>query len=150
MKRQKVQNELIVAIQAGSLKSTSSIMSAISKMANIAGGLPSVQQGGQLTTTMHIVNADGHPNYMADIDTTGTGNSFQPINVVSGGTGSPGILGDEGLGFDIAQMPMNMSVVLQMPNTPCTGTAPDGTTGMCLLRVYNNAAAGSYCALKCC
>jgi len=124
-------------------------MSAISKMANIAGGLPTVQQGGQLTTTMHIVNADGHPNYMADIDTTGTGSNFQPINIVSGGSGTAGILGDQGLGFDITQMPMNMSVVLQMPNSPCTGTAPDGTTGMCLLRVYNNAAAGSCCFVNC-
>lgn len=124
--------------------STSSIMSAISKMASMASGLPTVEQGSQLMTTMHIVNADGNPNYMADIDTTGTGSNFQSVNIVSGGTGAGGILGDQGLAFDIANMPMNSSVVVQMPNSPCTGTAPDGTQGMCLLRVYNNAAAGTY------
>ncbi|KAF2098419.1 hypothetical protein NA57DRAFT_77211 [Rhizodiscina lignyota] len=125
----------------GAMKDTASIMQAVSNMMSMAGGLPQVNSGGTLTVTMHQVNADGAPTYKADIDTTGTGNGFTPINVISGGQGAPGILGDQGLSFNIGQLPANNTVQIQMPTGGCTGAAPDGSSNSMLM---NNAAAGGF------
>lgn len=94
---------------------------------------------------MHQVNADGAPTYFADVDTTGTGMNFQPAQVTAGGQGAGGILGDQGLSFNIGSLPANNTVQVQMPSTACTGTDPTtGATGMCIMRVYNKAAAGGF------
>jgi hypothetical protein len=50
--------------------------------------LPQVTQGGSVSGTLHIVTSDGAGPYKAMVDTTGTGTSWTPMEVV---TQVPGI-----------------------------------------------------------
>lgn len=133
--------------QNGALKDAGSIQSAIQTMMTASGGLPSVSPGGTLTVMMHQVNADGAPTYSADVDPSGTGTgTFQQMTVTSGGQGAAGVLGDQGLSFNIGSLPANNTVTMQVPaGMTCTGAAPDGSSNsMCVARLKNNAAAGGF------
>lgn len=64
--------------------------SAAAAMVGTMGGMPMVTQGGTVSMTVHQVNADGAGPYTCMVDPTGTGNSFQPMTVVTNVPGRNG------------------------------------------------------------
>ncbi|KAI9137206.1 hypothetical protein BKA69DRAFT_1099244 [Paraphysoderma sedebokerense] len=91
------------------------------------GGLPSVAPGQPLTLTVHQVNGDGAGPFNCELDQTGTGKSFQNLEV---STQVPGRNGRNRKG-----QKTDHPLVVQMPqNLACTGGA-DGN--MCMVRCRN-------------
>jgi len=104
--------------------------------AAVTSGLPQVSAGGQLTMTLHQINADGAGPYTCMIDMTGTGQSFQQLVVTSN---VPGNRGNR-----IAGSLTDFSLVAAMPaNMQCVG-ASGTATGICMVRCQNPAAAGPF------
>jgi len=75
-----------MTIQAGEINIPTAMQSVITQN----GGLPQVSPGGELTMTLHQVNADGAGPYECMIDQTGTGASFTPITVTQNVPGQDG------------------------------------------------------------
>ncbi|CUS07535.1 unnamed protein product [Tuber aestivum] len=104
-----------MTLQAGEIDIPTAMQSVIAQN----GGLPQVSPGGELTMTLHQVNADGAGPYQCMIDQTGTGESFTPMVVTQN---VPGEEGRERDGSETAFMPANME---------CTGTA-GAMAGICV------------------
>ena len=68
------------------------IPAAINKVSKAFGGLPTIPANGTLTMGMFQVNADGGGPFLAEINTDGTGQSWQPIDVLSQPPGVNGVL----------------------------------------------------------
>jgi len=75
-----------MTIQAGEINIPTAMQSVITQN----GGLPQVSPGGELTMTLHQVNADGAGPYECMIDQTGTGASFTPMTVTQNVPGREG------------------------------------------------------------
>ncbi|KZV86997.1 hypothetical protein EXIGLDRAFT_752515 [Exidia glandulosa HHB12029] len=96
-------------------------------------GLPSADENGQVTMTLHQVNQDGAGPYTCDVSTDATGNDFQEMDVV---TNVPGFLSLSGATAE------DFPLVAQMPaGATCTG-GPDGNA--CIVRCRNKAIAGPF------
>ncbi|KAF3936021.1 hypothetical protein ABW19_dt0204018 [Dactylella cylindrospora] len=111
------------------------VQSGVSAMA-AQGTIPQVTAGGQLTMTLHQVNADGAGPYACMIDMTGTGASFQPLQVTTQ------VPGERGRDRDGNTTPHPL-VVAMPANMQCTGTA-GGATGICMVRCQNPARNGPF------
>ncbi|RPA82386.1 hypothetical protein BJ508DRAFT_208309 [Ascobolus immersus RN42] len=113
------------------------IASSMSALVNDMGGLPQVTAGGELTMTLHQVNADGAGPYTCMIDMSGTGASYTSIVVTQNVPGSRRGRNRDGEASDfplVAQLPANMQ---------CTGSMA-GMTGICMVRCQNPARAGPF------
>lgn len=67
------------------------IASGVAAQIQQSGSLPEIAPGGTFAMTLHQVNRDGAGPYTCEIDTTGTGNNFQPMTVL---TNVPGVGGN--------------------------------------------------------
>lgn len=101
-----------------------------------ANGLATAGADGSVTMTVHQVNQDGAGPFTCDVDATGTGKSFQSMDVTQNvpGQNLPFI------GSLSGTTTTNFKLVAQMPaGTKCTGTG-----GACLVRCRNAAIAGPF------
>ncbi|KAI5861645.1 hypothetical protein GGS23DRAFT_575982 [Durotheca rogersii] len=98
--------------------------------------LPQVTPGGQLTMTLHQVNADGAGPYSCMINDDGTGQNWDDIQVTQSppGEDSRDRNGNETDFPLIAAIPANQE---------CTGTVA-GQSDVCLVRCQNGARAGPF------
>lgn len=75
------------------------------------GALPEVVPGQTFSMTLHQVNGDGAGPYTCELDTTGTGNNFQPITVATNVPGKNGRSGARAEDFPLTvQMPSNVKL----------------------------------------
>ncbi|KAI0517024.1 hypothetical protein F5B22DRAFT_143652 [Xylaria bambusicola] len=105
-------------------------------MAETGDQLPQISQGGELTMTLHQVNADGGGPYTCEINADGTGENWTPLTVT---TTPPGrnSRNREGAATDFP-------LVAAIPdNQECTGTVA-GQDNACLVRCMNAARAGPF------
>ncbi|KAH7173269.1 uncharacterized protein B0J16DRAFT_349814 [Fusarium flagelliforme] len=99
--------------------------------------LPQVSQGGSIEMTVHQVNSDGAGPYTCMINSDGTGNSWENIQVTTNlegndrGRNRDGEMGDFPL---VASIPAGQE---------CTGTVA-GEENVCLVRCQNPARAGPF------
>ncbi|KAK5625188.1 hypothetical protein RRF57_000904 [Xylaria bambusicola] len=105
-------------------------------MAETGDQLPQVSQGGELTMTLHQVNADGGGPYTCQINADATGESWEDLTVT---TTPPGrnSRNREGAATDfplVAAIPADQK---------CTGTVA-GQDNACLVRCKNDAGAGPF------
>ncbi|RYP40764.1 hypothetical protein DL769_011721 [Monosporascus sp. CRB-8-3] len=98
--------------------------------------LPQVSPGGELSMTLHQVNADGAGPYTCDINADGTGQTWESIQV----TQSPP--GDDSRDRDGAATDFPMTAAIPA-DQQCTGTAA-GQENLCLVRCMNGARAGPF------
>ncbi|RPA74093.1 hypothetical protein BJ508DRAFT_333395 [Ascobolus immersus RN42] len=100
------------------------------------GGLPQVTAGGQLSMTLHQINADGAGPYRCTLDQTGTGQNFQNVEVA---TNVPGFLG-----LSLGNSATDLPLVVTMPaGLACTGSM-GGMENICMVRCQNQALAGPF------
>ncbi|KAF5350276.1 hypothetical protein D9758_007808 [Tetrapyrgos nigripes] len=94
-----------------------------------SGSLPSIAADGSVTMTIHQVNADGGGPYVAEVNTDGTGQTWQTITVTQQVPGANGLLRGG---------PVDSQLVAVVPQgTKCTG----GDSGnACLVRINNGGA----------
>jgi len=105
-------------------------------IANFDGPIAQVKEGGQLTMTVHQINADGAGPYTCMVDTTATGESFTAMQVV---TDVPGKNGRDRTG-----QKTDFPLVVQMAaGTQCTGKV-GATENVCMVRCQNPARAGPF------
>lgn len=98
--------------------------------------LPQITAGGELTMTLHQVNADGAGPYTCMINDDGTGANWDDIEV----TQSPP--GDDSRDRDGNET--DFPLVAAIPaNQECTGTVA-GQDNACLVRCQNGARAGPF------
>ncbi|KAI1487756.1 hypothetical protein F5X96DRAFT_672353 [Biscogniauxia mediterranea] len=105
-------------------------------MAETGDQLPQVTQGGQLTMTLHQVNADGAGPYTCMINDDGTAETWQDIDVTTSPPGENSRDRD-GAATDfplVAAIPADQN---------CTGTVA-GQDNTCLVRCQNGARAGPF------
>lgn len=105
-------------------------------MAETGDSLPQITQGGELTMTLHQVNADGGGPYTCQINADGTGETWESITVT---TTPPGrnSRNRDGAATDFP-------LVAAIPNDQaCTGTVA-GQDNACLVRCMNDANAGPF------
>ncbi|KAJ4159998.1 uncharacterized protein LMH87_007933 [Akanthomyces muscarius] len=99
-----------------------------------AGAVTQVKAGGEVTVTIHQVNADGAGPFFCDIDqTSNSGVNLQNLTVVDNVPGTNGLSQAKAQAFDVrVKMPDDLK---------CTG----GSTGnVCTVRCRNNAVAGPF------
>lgn len=97
--------------------------------------LPQVSSGGTLTMTLHQINGDGAGPMTCQVDTTGTGSSFEAMDIT---TNVPGTNGNSNAANQ------DFPLVAVMPaGTICAGTVA-GQSGICLIKCANPAAAGPF------
>ncbi|KZV86992.1 hypothetical protein EXIGLDRAFT_741483 [Exidia glandulosa HHB12029] len=101
--------------------------------AAVDAGLPTADENGQVSMTLHQVNGDGAGPYTCDVSTDATGNSFQAMTVVTQVPGKNSRSRAKATDF---------ALVAQMPaGATCTG-GPAGNA--CIVRCRNDAAAGPF------
>ncbi|GAP88553.1 putative mas3 protein [Rosellinia necatrix] len=105
-------------------------------MAETGDQLPQITQGGELTMTLHQVNADGGGPYTCEINADGTGQTWESITVT---TTPPG---EDSRNRDGAAS--DFPLVAAIPaDQACTGTVA-GQDNACLVRCMNAANAGPF------
>ncbi|KAI0012202.1 hypothetical protein F4779DRAFT_106750 [Xylariaceae sp. FL0662B] len=105
-------------------------------MAETGDQLPQISPGGELTMTLHQVNADGAGPYSCMINDDGTGETWDDIEV----TKSPP--GDDSRDRDGNET--DFPLVAAIPDDQeCTGTVA-GQDNACLVRCQNDARAGPF------
>ncbi|ATY67517.1 hypothetical protein A9K55_000359 [Cordyceps militaris] len=99
-----------------------------------ANAVTQVEPGGEVTVTLHQVNADGAGPFFCDIDqTSNTGVGIQNLTVVDNVPGTNGLSQAKTQAFDIT---------VKMPDDlKCTGAS---TGNVCTVRCRNNAIAGPF------
>jgi hypothetical protein len=85
------------------------------------GALPEVAAGQQFPMTLHQVNGDGAGPYTCELDQTGTGNNFQPIDVTTNVPGKNGNSNAKATDFPLT---------VQMPATMKLTGGPNGNMGL--------------------
>ncbi|KAI5858874.1 hypothetical protein BZA05DRAFT_428089 [Tricharina praecox] len=112
------------------------VPSAMADVVSQNGGLPQVTEGGQVSMTLHQVNADGAGPYACMVNADGTAQDFVPMQVDTNVPGRAGLsFGNGATDFPlIATMPAGMQ---------CTGTS-GAMTGVCIVRCQNTAIAGPF------
>lgn len=116
----------------------SNIESGTSKiMAETGDSLPQVTPGGELTMTLHQVNADGAGPYTCMINGDGTAQSWQNIQVTQN---VPGNQRGRNNGGSKSDIPLKVAIP---PNQQCTGNVA-GQAGVCMVRCQNPARAGPF------
>ncbi|EGX95490.1 hypothetical protein CCM_00144 [Cordyceps militaris CM01] len=106
-------------------------------MAETGDSLPQVTAGGQVTMTLHQVNADGAGPYTCMINADGTGGNWENIQVTQNVAGNQRGRNRDGNSSDhplVAAIPANQQ---------CTGTVA-GENNVCLVRCQNPANAGPF------
>ena len=78
------------------------IPSSISEQIAQFGSLPAITPGQDFPMTLHQVNQDGAGPYKCEIDTTGTGDNFQPLTVTTNVPGAGGNSGARAQDFPLA------------------------------------------------
>jgi hypothetical protein len=75
------------------------------------GSLPEVTAGGTFAMTLHQVNRDGAGPYTCEIDTTGTGDNFQSMTVLTNVPGEGGNSGARAQDFPLnVQIPSGITL----------------------------------------
>ncbi|KAK4230034.1 hypothetical protein QBC38DRAFT_62315 [Podospora fimiseda] len=105
-------------------------------MAETGDQLPQITPGGEVTMTLHQVNADGGGPYECMINADGTGNNWQAVAV---GTNVPGRRSRNRAG-ESTDFPLTAEIPA---NQSCTGTVA-GQDNVCLVRCQNSARAGPF------
>jgi hypothetical protein len=106
-------------------------------LAENGGTLPQVSPGGQVTMTLHQVNADGAGPYTCMIDATGTGTQWTPIQVTQNIEGSA-----RGRNRETSASDLPLTAAIPAGQT-CTGTVA-GQANVCMVRCQNPARAGPF------
>ncbi|ORY09978.1 hypothetical protein BCR34DRAFT_358912 [Clohesyomyces aquaticus] len=106
-------------------------------MAMMGGTLPQVSAGGELSMTLHQVNADGAGPYTCMIDATGTGTQWTAIQVTQNVEGSA-----RGRNGDTSMQDLPLKAAIPADQT-CTGTVA-GQSNVCMVRCQNPARAGPF------
>ncbi|GAA6032514.1 hypothetical protein JCM8097_004794 [Rhodosporidiobolus ruineniae] len=105
----------------------------------VAAGVPTAAADGTVSMTLHQVNQDGAGPYTVEVDPTGTGNSFQPMEVTQQvpGRDLPGI------GSISKAKATDFPLAAKLPaGIQCTGGGPG--KGVCLIRARNTAIGGPF------
>ncbi|KAH6660738.1 hypothetical protein BKA67DRAFT_653899 [Truncatella angustata] len=105
-------------------------------MAETGDQLPQVSQGGELTMTLHQVNADGGGPYTCAMNADGTGATWTDIQV----TQSPPGANSRNRDGAMSDFPMKAAIPA---DASCTGTVA-GQDNVCLVRCMNAARAGPF------
>jgi len=105
-------------------------------MAETGDQLPQVSQGGEISMALHQVNADGGGPYTCEINSDGTGQSWESIDVT---TTPPGKNSRNRSG---AQTDFPMAAAIPQSQT-CTGEVA-GQDNVCLVKCKNAARAGPF------
>lgn len=117
---------------------TNNLQSGTSKIMALTGGqLPQVTRGGEVTMTVHQVNADGAGPYTCMINGDGSGATWEPIQVTQNVPGSSRGRNRDGQMQDFA---LKAAVPA---NQQCTGNV-SGQNNVCLVRCQNPARAGPF------
>ncbi|KAH8923062.1 hypothetical protein BT69DRAFT_1219522 [Atractiella rhizophila] len=103
--------------------------------AAVANGLATAASDGSVTMTVHQVNQDGAGPFTCDVDATGTGQSFQAMQVTQDVPGDVPFVGS----LSRAKA-TDFQLVAKMP----AGMTCSGPGGACLVRCRNNAIAGPF------
>ncbi|POR33188.1 Uncharacterized protein TPAR_06640 [Tolypocladium paradoxum] len=106
-------------------------------MAETGDKLPQVTQGGELTMTLHQVNADGAGPYRCMINADGTAQSWENIQVTQNVEGNQRGRNNAGSASD---HPLKVAIPA---NQQCTG-AVAGENNVCMVRCQNPARAGPF------
>lgn len=105
-------------------------------IADFAGTMAQVAQGGTVSMTVHQVNADGAGPYICMVDAAADGKSFVAMEVT---TNLPGKNGN-----NRATQKTDQALVATLPaGVQCTGTVA-GQNNVCMVRCQNNARAGPF------
>jgi hypothetical protein len=99
--------------------------------------LPQVSQGGELSMTVHQVNADGAGPFTCMINSDGTGTQWTPIDVT---TQVPG--NERGRNRDGEETDFPLTAAIPA-NQECTGSVA-GQDNLCMVRCENPARAGPF------
>jgi hypothetical protein len=97
--------------------------------------MPQISAGGSVDMTIHQVNGDGAGPYTCEIDATGTGTNWQPMQVTTNVPGSNSRSDARAQDFPLAAaVPAGQD---------CTGTVA-GQNNVCMVRCMNAARAGPF------
>ncbi|GAB0134309.1 hypothetical protein EsDP_00002686 [Epichloe bromicola] len=117
---------------------TNSVESGTSQiMAETGDSLPQVTQGGELTMTLHQVNADGAGPYTCMINGDGTAQTWENIQVTQNVPGNQRGRNNQGNASDI---PLKAAIPA---GQQCTGSVA-GQDNVCMVRCQNPARAGPF------
>ncbi|PKS12282.1 hypothetical protein jhhlp_001582 [Lomentospora prolificans] len=105
-------------------------------MAETGDVLPQVSQGGEVSMTLHQVNADGAGPYTCMINDDGTGTTWTDIQVTQNVPGQRGRNRDG----ETTDFPLTAAIPASQE---CTGTVA-GQDNVCLVRCQNPARAGPF------
>ncbi|KAM4055137.1 CAS1 protein [Hirsutella rhossiliensis] len=106
-------------------------------MAQTGRQLPQISPGGQLTMTVHQVNADGAGPFTCMINSDGTAKNFQTLQVTQNVAGNKNGRNRQGNASD---NPLTVSIPA---NQQCSGNVA-GQNNVCLVRCKNPAKAGPF------
>lgn len=105
-------------------------------MAETGDQLPQVSQGGEITMTLHQVNADGGGPYTCEMNADATGAAWTDIQVTQSPPGENSRFRDGAM----TDFPMKAAIPA---DASCTGTVA-GQDNVCLVRCMNAARAGPF------